>query len=159
MLKCDFMPKMPGSLVCAVPGIWQQSPGQNGPEKGNVETPEEIHWFITREILQPDTWILHGGFLKNPPTVHFTHINQPVFFPNSLVSRSYDESQLLVGSSLPKTNSKRPWKWAVCPKRKVPGSGKRSHSDCWNLPIFNRKYIFKQRVHFPATAMLVDPGG
>ena len=74
--------------MCAVPGIWQQSPGQNAPEKGNVETPEEIHWFITREFLQPDIWILHGDFLKNPPKVHCTHINQPVFFPNSLVSRS-----------------------------------------------------------------------
>ena len=34
-------------------------------------------------------------------------------------------------------------------------SGKRSHSDCWNIPIFNRKYMDSIRgPHFPATAML-----
>ena len=30
-------------------------------------------------------------------------------------------------------------------------SGKRSHSHCWNIPMFNRKYIDSIRVHFPAS--------
>ena len=30
-------------------------------------------------------------------------------------------------------------------------SGKRSHSDCWNIPIFNRNIIDSIRVHFPAS--------
>ncbi len=33
--------------------------------------------------------------------------------------------------------------------------GKRSHSDCWNIPMFNRKYIDSIRVHFPASDLLV----
>ena len=36
-------------------------------------------------------------------------------------------------------------------------SGKRSHG--WKITMFNRKYIDSIRgPHFPATAMLVDPG-
>ena len=48
------------------------------------------------------------------------------------------------------------------PKTMDTRPGKRSHSDCWNFPIFNRnfrKYIDSIRgPHFPATAMLDDPG-
>ena len=32
------------------------------------------------------------------------------------------------------------------------------HMAGWNIPIFNRKYIFNPGPAIPATAMLVDPG-